>query len=229
MGTRAQVAPHPPDPRAGQTRLTSRPAPNLRAPARAGPRCSHSPACGAAGSACPRLGLRAASGCGSRSPAKRPARAAGTRQGQRSAGAGTGRRRHPRGAGKRCAAGGIRAGRELTWVRGRREAGGGGGIPSGTPPASPAPRLQQRWRSCASCLRKEGDPGGGGVGGLSRVQPPPPAQSRASEPPPHAASGALPRTVHPWRAPDQPGTTGPAPASRGGGGGLGKARARASQ
>lgn len=68
-----------------------------------------------------------------------------------------------------------------------------------------APRLpcaqtpQQRRRRGTLCLRKVGDPGGH-VGGLTRVQPPPPAQSRASVPPPPAASRALGRPEHPWRA-----------------------------
>lgn len=70
----------PPSPQGGPNTPEIPPAPNFRAPALDGPRCPHSPASGAAGWAYPRLGLRAASGCKSRSPAKRPARAAGTRQ-----------------------------------------------------------------------------------------------------------------------------------------------------
>lgn len=163
------------------------PARNLRAAApaspRAEPRSPHSPAFGAAGAACQRLGLRAAPGCRSRSPAKRPAGAAGTRQGRCSAGVGTGRWRHRRGAGTRCAAGGIRANPALTWVWGRRAAGGGGGIPSAMPPASPAPSPG------SAAAREKGDRvfGKGGELGWAGVS----GQGRKVHPQGEGGSGAI--------------------------------------
>lgn len=153
MGTRAQGAPRQPDPSVGRASLSSclsRSSEPL-SPRNHGvptqPRCSHSPAPGAAGAACPRLGLRAAPGCRSRSPAKRPAWAAGTRQRPSSAGSRTKRPRYPRGAAKRCAAGGIRAGPAFTWVWGRQAAGRGARDPLRDAPR--LPRAQRRLRSRA--------------------------------------------------------------------------------
>lgn len=152
-------APHPPDPRVGQARLGPRP-PRAQSPWPGEAAVSPLTRAWSGGGGLPApLGLSDAPGCRCWSPAKRQARAAGTRQGWRRAGAGTRRRRHRRGAGTRCAAGGIRAGPALTWVRGRGAAGGGGGIPSGMPPASPAPSPS------SAAAREEGHRAGGEGGG----------------------------------------------------------------
>lgn len=211
-----QGAPHTPQPSATDPHLpaTSAPQPQ-RVPARSRGAPTHQRS--ERRGACQRLGLRAAPGCRSRSPAKRPAGAAGTRQGRCSAGVGTGRWRHRRGAGTRCAAGGIRANPALTWVWGRRAAGGGGGIPSAMPPASPAPSpgSAAAREKGDRVFGKGGELGWAGVSGLSGIQPPPPARSRASAPPPPKPSPE-PSEASASRAERRgtgPGTAGPAPAA----------------
>lgn len=201
LGTRTQGRPTRLTP--GWTKPASDPArPDPKAPGREEPRCPHSPAPGAAGAARLRLGLLAAPGCRCRSPAKRRAGAAGSRQGRRRAGAGTGRRRHRREAGTRCAAGGIPAGPALTWVRGRGAAGGGGGIPSGMPPASPAP-------SPGSAAAREEGHGAGGEGGGSWAERggcslPHPAPAPASEPRLRAPASRASSPRRPRRGPKVP-------------------------
>lgn len=81
----------------------------------------------------------------------------------------------PRGAGKRCAAAGFRAGRELTWVRGAALPGEGAGSPLGRPPPP------QRPDSAASLekLHLVFAEGGGSWGGWPLPRP---APARSAEP-----------------------------------------------
>lgn len=190
LNERPETAPHPPDPGVGQTRLGSRlPCASGTVPARAGrgvpthPRLER------------RLGLSAASRWQEPEPRQAPGSGSGD-----PAGTARCRRGHGCRARTRCAAGGIRAGRALTWVPGRRAAGGGEGIPSGTPPASPAPGLRCSAERAHRVSAEGGGSWGGRGGWLSGVLPPPPAQSRASEPQPPAASPAL-RDLATWTSP----------------------------
>lgn len=181
-------APHPPDPRVGQARLGSRP-PRPQSPWPSGAALSP---------------LTCARSGGGGLPAPRPVRCArrqvpepGEAPG-RSSGDPPGMA--PRWHGDRTAEAralsrdALCSGWDPGWPCAHVGAGarGGRGERAGSPPGCPAPpprraqALPPRGRKGKARVGREGDPGLGEVGGLTRVPPPPPPWSRASEPPPPA-------------------------------------------
>ncbi|XP_047596657.1 translation initiation factor IF-2-like [Lutra lutra] len=112
--------------------------------------------------------------------------------------------------------------------------GEGAGSPPGCPPPPPrrAQAQPQRGRKGKARVGREGDPGLGEVGGLSRVPPPPPPRSRASEPQPPAPPPFPPHAPRP--GPKVPGELRDPPGYRWArtripGGGLGQTRGRPSR
>lgn len=173
MGTWAQGAPHPPDPRVGQAGLGSRlprtseppPSRSRGVPTHQGQELRGRPARVSA------YALRQEAEAGAQRSA-RPGQGGTARD--RAAPApgpkGRGTRAEPRRAVQRVGSAPALRSRGCGGP-GSLEVGGGGGIPSGMPPASPAPSpgSAAAWEKGRCLFGEGGDPGVGGVVGLSLV------------------------------------------------------------